>query len=86
MMLSRNHRLQKWWLDKCLEGPDSGDHSTGDIVIEHKHCWNIDPNTFSICKNTLKGFQIDTYSMNTLKVIQIDKVSLSDIQNLRIVC
>ena len=27
---------------------DSGDHSTGDIVNEPKHCWNMDVSTFNI--------------------------------------
>ena len=37
-MLFWNYRLQETRLDKCLGSPYSGDHSTGDVVNEPKHC------------------------------------------------
>ena len=59
-MLFRNHRLRKTWLDKCLESPDSGDHSTGDIEI-----WSPAPLTYLM--NTLKLTEIDKVSLSDIQ-------------------
>ena len=47
-MYFRNYGLRKTWLEKCLRSPVSEDPSTGNMVNELKHCFNLNISTLSI--------------------------------------
>ena len=47
-MYFRNYGLRKTWLEKCLRSPVSEDPSTGNMVNELKHCFNLNKSTLSI--------------------------------------
>ena len=44
----QNYGLQKTWLDKCLNNPDSEHLSTVNMLKVHKHCGNMWRSTFII--------------------------------------
>ena len=50
-MYLRNYRLQKTWLDKCLESRVLGDPLTDNMGNGLKYCINLNDSTFPIFIN-----------------------------------
>ena len=54
-MYLRNYRLQKTWLDKCLESRVLGDPLRDNMANGLKHCSNLNDSTFPILINHCEG-------------------------------
>ena len=70
LMYFRNYRPRKTWLHKCLKTPVWEDISTGDMVKEPKHWFNLNESAFIILSDNCEGNWVAKVTLRHINILQ----------------